>query len=48
MAAAFTRIELHDHGHKTRMSLSDGPYAQSAHAQAGWHGAFAKRDALLA
>ena len=30
------------------MSLSDGPYAQSAYAQAGWHGAFAKLDALLA
>jgi uncharacterized protein YndB with AHSA1/START domain len=43
-----TRIELHDHGDKTRMSLSDGPYTQSAHAAAGWNGAFAKLDALLA
>jgi uncharacterized protein YndB with AHSA1/START domain len=43
-----TRIELHDHGDKTRMSLSDGPYVQSAHAEAGWKGAFAKLDALLA
>ena len=46
--ATFTRIELHDHGEKTRMSLSDGPYTQSAHAEAGWHGAFAKLDTLLA
>jgi uncharacterized protein YndB with AHSA1/START domain len=44
----FTRIELHDHGDKTRMSLSDGPYAHSGHAEAGWNGAFAKLDALLA
>jgi uncharacterized protein YndB with AHSA1/START domain len=43
-----TRIELHDHGDRTRMTLSDGPYTQSAHAEAGWDGAFAKLDALLA
>ena len=43
-----TRIELHDHGEKTRMSLSDGPFTQSAHAEAGWNGAFVKLDALLA
>ncbi len=43
-----TRIELHDHGDKTRMSLSDGPYTESTHAEAGWNGAFAKLDALLA
>ena len=30
------------------MSLSDGPYTQSAHAEAGWHGAFAELDTLLA
>jgi uncharacterized protein YndB with AHSA1/START domain len=42
-----TRIELHDHGAKTRMSLSDGPYTHSAHAEAGWNGAFAKLDAVL-
>ena len=43
-----TRIELHDHGGKTRMSLSDGPYTHSTHAEAGWNGAFAKLDAMLA
>jgi uncharacterized protein YndB with AHSA1/START domain len=42
-----TRIEFHDHGDKTRMTLSDGPYTEAAHAEAGWHGAFAKLDALL-
>jgi uncharacterized protein YndB with AHSA1/START domain len=42
-----TRIELHDHGDKTRMSLSDGPYTESAHAEAGWNAAFAKLDAAL-
>ena len=30
------------------MSLSDGPYTQSAHAEAGWNAAFAKLEALLA
>jgi uncharacterized protein YndB with AHSA1/START domain len=44
----FTRVELHDHGDKTRMTLSDGPYTEAAHAEAGWHGAFAKLEALLA
>ena len=43
-----TRVEFHDHGEKTRVSLSDGPYTQSAHAEAGWSGAFVKLDALLA
>jgi uncharacterized protein YndB with AHSA1/START domain len=43
-----TRVELHDHGDKTRMSLSDGPYTESTHAEAGWNGAFGKLDALLA
>jgi uncharacterized protein YndB with AHSA1/START domain len=42
-----TRVELHDHGGKTRMTLSDGPYTEAAHAEAGWNGAFAKLDALL-
>ena len=44
----FTRVELHDHGGKTRMTMSDGPYTEATHAEAGWHGAFAKLDALLA
>ena len=43
-----TRIELHDHGDKTRMTMSDGPYTQAAHAEAGWHAAFAKLDAVIA
>jgi uncharacterized protein YndB with AHSA1/START domain len=42
-----TRIELHDHGDKTRMSMSDGPYTHAAHAEAGWNGAFVKLHALL-
>jgi len=29
------------------MTLSDGPYTQSAHAEAGWDAACAKLDALL-
>ncbi len=43
------RIELHDHGAKTRMTLSDGPYPAPGgeHAEAGWHGALDKLDALL-
>ena len=43
-----TRIELHDDAGRTRMTLSDGPYKQAAHAEAGWHAAFAKLDALVA
>jgi uncharacterized protein YndB with AHSA1/START domain len=38
-----TRVELHDHGAKTRMTLSDGPYpAGRGHAEAGWNAAFDK------
>jgi uncharacterized protein YndB with AHSA1/START domain len=38
-----TRVELHDHGGKTRMTLSDGPYpAGGGHAEAGWNAAFDK------
>jgi uncharacterized protein YndB with AHSA1/START domain len=44
----FTRVELHDHRGKTRMTLSDGPYTEATHAEAGWNGALAKLDALLA
>jgi uncharacterized protein YndB with AHSA1/START domain len=43
------RVELHDHGAKTRMTLSDGPYpAGRAHAEAGWSAAFDKLAALVA
>ena len=46
----WTRVELHDHGDKTRMTLSDGPYPPegSRHAEAGWNGAFDKLAAHLA
>jgi uncharacterized protein YndB with AHSA1/START domain len=38
-----TRVELHDHGEKTRMTLSDGPYpAGGEHAEAGWKSSFEK------
>jgi uncharacterized protein YndB with AHSA1/START domain len=38
-----TRVEFHDHGAKTRMTLSDGPYpAGGSHAEAGWNAAFDK------
>lgn len=30
------RVELHDHGPKTRLTLSDGPQPQASHAEAGW------------
>ncbi len=36
-----TRVEFNDHGAKTRMTLSDGPYpAGRDHAEAGWTAAF--------
>jgi uncharacterized protein YndB with AHSA1/START domain len=41
------RVELHDHGAKTRMTLSDGPYpAGRGHAEAGWNAAFDKLAVL--
>jgi uncharacterized protein YndB with AHSA1/START domain len=44
-----TRVEFHDHGAKTRMTLSDGPYpAGSSHAEAGWNAAFDKLAAHVA
>jgi uncharacterized protein YndB with AHSA1/START domain len=46
--ATYTRVELHDHGDKTRMTLADGPYTEAVHAEQGWHEAFAKMDAVLA
>jgi len=43
-----TRVEFHDHGDKTRTTLSDGPYpAGGAHAEAGWNSAFDKLAALV-
>jgi uncharacterized protein YndB with AHSA1/START domain len=43
------RIEFHDHGDKTRMSLTDGPYPEGGgHAEAGWHAAFEKLAAVVA
>ena len=43
-----TRVEFHDHGDKTRMTLSDGPYpAGGGHAEAGWNSAFEKLAVLL-
>jgi uncharacterized protein YndB with AHSA1/START domain len=43
-----TRVELHDHGSKTRMTLSDGPYpAGRRHAEAGWNAAFDKLTARV-
>ena len=44
-----TRVEFHDHGTKTRMTLSDGPYPGGrAHAEAGWNSAFDQLAALVA
>jgi uncharacterized protein YndB with AHSA1/START domain len=43
-----TRVELHDHGDKTRMTLSDGPYpGGGGHAEAGWNSAFEKLAVLI-
>jgi uncharacterized protein YndB with AHSA1/START domain len=43
------RVEFHDHGAKTRMTLSDGPYPGGAgHAAAGYEAAFNKLAAHLA
>jgi uncharacterized protein YndB with AHSA1/START domain len=45
--ATVTRVELHDEGGKTRMVLTDGPYPESGHAEAGWLQAFDKLAALV-
>ena len=47
---ALLRVEFHDHGDKTRMTLSDGPYpaAGRGHAEAGWSAAFDKLATLVA
>jgi uncharacterized protein YndB with AHSA1/START domain len=43
------RVEFHDHGDKTRMTLTDGPYPAGAdNAEAGWKTAFDALAALLA
>ncbi len=44
------RVEFHDHGDKTRMTLSDGPLpaAGRGHAEAGWNAAFDKLAARVA
>ena len=44
------RVELHDHGPKTRMTLTDGPQPPAGRdrAAAGWNGACDKLAALVA
>jgi uncharacterized protein YndB with AHSA1/START domain len=44
------RVELHDHGDKTRMTLSDGPLPPETrdHAAAGWTAAFDKLATVVA
>jgi uncharacterized protein YndB with AHSA1/START domain len=44
------RVELHDHGSKTRMTLSDSPLPPEGrdHAQAGWSAAMDKLAAHVA
>ena len=44
------RVQFHDHGDKTRMTLSDSPQpvAGRSHAEAGWNAAFDKLGTLLA
>jgi uncharacterized protein YndB with AHSA1/START domain len=49
-APVVVRVELHDHGAKTRMTLSDGPYppAGRGHAEAGYNSALNKLATHLA
>jgi hypothetical protein len=43
------RVELDDHGDKTRMTLIDGPFlGAAAHVEAGYNAAFDKFATLLA
>jgi uncharacterized protein YndB with AHSA1/START domain len=43
------RVELHDHGSKTRMTLTDAgmPPEARGHAEAGWNAAFEKLAAAV-
>jgi hypothetical protein len=42
------RVEFHDHGAKTRVTLSDGPYPSgSEHAEAGYIAALDKLARFL-
>jgi uncharacterized protein YndB with AHSA1/START domain len=43
-----TRVELHDLGGRTRVTLTDGPYPETGHAEAGWNAAFDKLETLVA
>jgi uncharacterized protein YndB with AHSA1/START domain len=45
-----TRVELHEDGNKTRMTLTDGPYPEEGGrgAGAGWEASFDKLEALFA
>jgi uncharacterized protein YndB with AHSA1/START domain len=43
----FTRVELREDGGTTQMSLTDGPYPASGHAEQGWNASFNKLDELL-
>lgn len=42
-----TRIELHDDGGATRVTLTDGPYPLSGPAEQGWNDSFNKLEKLL-
>ena len=42
-----SRIDLRDEGGRTRMTLTDGPYTTSKHAEQGWHASFDKLDTLV-
>jgi uncharacterized protein YndB with AHSA1/START domain len=47
--AVTVRVELHEHGAQTHMTLTDGPYpAGGGHAEAGWLAAFDKLAAFVA
>jgi uncharacterized protein YndB with AHSA1/START domain len=48
--ATVARVELHDEGGKTRMTLTDGPYTEGGGRGAGrgWEQSFDKLAALLA
>ncbi len=48
--AVTVRVEFHDHGEKTRMTITDGPYPAPGpgHAEAGWSAAFDKLAGFIA
>jgi uncharacterized protein YndB with AHSA1/START domain len=50
LVETITRVQFHDHGDKTRMTLNSGPYTEdmAGNSETGWSMSFDKLDRRLA